>query len=207
MKKPEEDSEKGNKAILIIEAAQKRFGLYGVEKTSMQEIANDIKLSKASIYYYFPDKESLYRAVVEKEQVEFISKISERILRIREPDQLLREYVNARLSYFRTLLNLSRLRLEAYSDLKPVFRETMKVFKEKEKEIVKNIFEKGIRMGIFSIEDTDHTATLFLDLLKGLRISVVNDKKMLIIDQEEYDQLLKNTIDFTDIFINGLKIK
>jgi hypothetical protein len=82
----------------------------------------------------------------------------------------------------------------------------MKVFKEKEKEIVKNIFEKGIRMGIFSIEDTDHTATLFLDLLKGLRISVVNDKKMLIIDQEEYDQLLKNTIDFTDIFINGLKI-
>lgn len=207
MKKPEEGSEKGNKTILIIEAAQKRFGLYGVEKTSMQEIANDIKLSKASIYYYFPDKESLYRAVVEKEQAEFISKISERILRIHEPDQLLREYVNARLSYFRTLLNLSRLRLEAYSDLKPVFRETIKAFKEKEKEIVKNIFEKGMRMGIFSIVDTDHTAILFLDLLKGLRISVVNDKKMLIIDQEEYDQLLKNTIDFTDIFINGLRIK
>jgi AcrR family transcriptional regulator len=198
---------KSKKVQMIIEASQKRFGIYGVEKTSMQEIADDIKLSKASLYYYFPDKESLYKAVVEKEQVEFISKISRRILKIQEPDQLLREYANARLSYFRTLLNLSRLRLEAYSGLKPVFRETMGEFKEREKEIIMNIFEKGINTGKFSIRNPGETASLFLDLLKGLRISVVNDKKMMIIEQEEYNQLLKNTIAFTDIFINGLKIK
>jgi AcrR family transcriptional regulator len=198
---------KSEKLHMIIEASQKRFGVYGVEKTSMQEIADDIKLSKASLYYYFPDKESLYKAVVEKEQVEFISKISKRILKIQEPEQLLREYVNARLSYFRTLLNLSRLRLEAYSDLKPVFRETMREFKEREKEIIMNIFEKGMNMGKFSILNPEETASLFLDLLKGLRISVVNDKKMMIIEQEEYNQLLKNTIAFTDIFIKGLKIK
>ena len=74
---------------LIIEASQRRFGLYGIEKTSMREIADDLKLSKASLYYYFPDKESLYKAVVEKEQDEFIAKISERILSIQEPEQLL----------------------------------------------------------------------------------------------------------------------
>jgi AcrR family transcriptional regulator len=191
---------------LILEVAQKRFGLYGVEKTSMREIADDIKLSKASLYYYFPDKESLYRAVIEKEQNEFLNSISEKILNIQEPGQLLREYVITRLSYFRTLLNLSRLRLEAYSDLKPVFRETIRLFKEKEKEIIVRIFKKGISKGIFSIKDTDQTASLFLDLLKGLRISVVNDKKMLSIEQGEYDRLLEKTIAFTDIFINGLKI-
>ena len=95
-------SEKDNKAKLIIEAAQKRFGLYGVEKTSMREIADDLQLSKASIYYYFHDKESLYRAVVEKEQNEFIVKISERILSIEEPEMLLKEYASSRLSYFKT---------------------------------------------------------------------------------------------------------
>jgi AcrR family transcriptional regulator len=199
-------SEKSIKEQLIIEVAQKRFGLYGVEKTSMREIASDLKLSKASLYYYFPDKESLYRAVVEKEQAEFIAKISERILSIQEPEQLLREYANSRLSYFRTLLNLSRLRLEAYSDLKPVFKETMRLFKEKEKKIIVSIFDKGIRKGIFSIKDTDQTASLFLDLLKGLRISLINEKKMLFIEQEEYERLLENTIAFTDIFIKGLKI-
>lgn len=207
MKKTEAGSEKSEKVKLIIEVAQKRFGLFGVEKTSMQEIANDLKLSKASLYYYFPDKESLYRAVVEKEQAEFVDKIESLILRIREPEELMQEYVSARLTYFKTLLNLSRLRLEEYSNLRPVFKDTIKAFKEKEKEIIKNVFEEGIASGLFSINDTDKTASLFLDLLKGLRLSVVNDKKMLIIEQEEYDQLHKNTIAFTQIFINGLKFK
>lgn len=199
--------DKSNKEQLIIETAQKRFGLYGVEKTSMQEIADDLMLSKASLYYYFPDKENLYKAVVEKEQNEFITKLTERMLSIKEPDLLLREYVNTRLSYFRSLLNISRLRLEAYSDLKPVFRETMILFKEKEKEIIIKIFNDGIRKGIFFIEETDKTASLFLDLLKGLRISVVNDKKTLFIEQEEYDKLLHNTVAFTEIFIKGLSVK
>jgi len=207
MNKIESGSDKSIKLKLIIEVAQRRFGLYGVEKTSMREIADDINLSKASLYYYFPDKESLYKAVVEKEQNEFLARISEKIINIQEPELLLREYVSTRLSYFRTLLNISRLRLEAYSDLKPVFKETISLFKEKEKEIIVRIFEKGISKGIFSIKDTDQTASLFLDLLKGLRISVVTDKKMLFIEQEEYDRLLEKTIAFTEIFINGVKIK
>jgi AcrR family transcriptional regulator len=200
-------SEKSDKVQLIIEASQRRFGLFGVEKTSMREIANDLKLSKASLYYYFPDKESLYKAVVEKEQKEFIDKVTGRILSIEEPEQLLREYCISRLSYFKTLLNLSRLRMESYSDLKPVFRETIQIFKEKEKEIIKKIFEKGKVNGIFFINDTDQTASLFLDLLKGLRVTVVNEKETLVIEQEEYDLLLEKTIAFTNLFIKGLKYK
>ena len=198
-------SEKNEKVQSIIEASQKRFGLFGIEKTSMREIADDLKLSKASLYYYFPDKESLYKAVVEKEQTEFLAKISERIFNFHEPDQLLLEYANARLSYFRTLLNLSRLRLEAYSDLKPGFRETIQLFKEKEKDIIKKIFEKGISIGLFFINDTDQTATLYLDLLKGLRTTLINEKKTLFIEQEEYDLLLEKTVAFTKLFIKGLK--
>ena len=201
------DSIKSSKVEMIIDVAQKRFGIYGVEKTSMQEIADDLKLSKASLYYYFPDKESLYKAVVVKEQVEFLSRIKERMISIKEPEQLIREYSVARLSYFKTLLNISRLRMEAYSDLKPVFKSARGLFLEKEKEIIVKIFNEGIKMGIFFINDPDKTASIFLDLLKGLRISVVNDKLTLTINQEEYEKLLENTIIFTDIFIKGLKTR
>lgn len=48
------------KRILIIEAALKRFAHYGLSKTTMTEIAKDISFSKALLYYYFPDKLSLY---------------------------------------------------------------------------------------------------------------------------------------------------
>jgi AcrR family transcriptional regulator len=200
-------SEKSSKVDLIIETAQKRFGLYGIEKTSMREIADDLNLSKASLYYYFPDKATLYKAVVEKEQNEFLARISEDMINTGDLEELLREYSVNRLSYFRTLLNLSRLRLEAYSDLKPVFRETIMLFKEKEKEIILKIFMAGIKKRTFVIPDPDKTASLFLDLLKGLRGSVMNDKITLTIEQEEFDKLLENTIAFANIFIKGIKAK
>lgn len=199
--------DKSYKKQLIIDAAQKRFGMHGIEKTSMKEIADDLKLSKASLYYYFPDKESLYKSVIEKEQNEFIKSVTEKVLSISQPDKLLREYVNARLSYFHTLLNLSRLRLEAYSDLRPIFRETIISFREKEKQIVEKILLDGMKKGIFYVENPDKTASLFLELLKGLRVSVVNQKKTLFLEPDEYQILLKNTIDFTDIFIKGISIK
>lgn len=203
----EKSIDKSEKVQQIIEASQKRFGLFGVEKTSMREIADDLNLSKASLYYYFPDKESLYKAVIEKEQEEFVSSISERISSFHEPEQLLIEYVNARLSYFRTLLNLSRLRLETFSGLKRGFIEAMKAFREKEKEIIINIFKKGIEAGIFHIQDPEQMAYLFLDLLKGLRISQINGKETLFIEQAEYDLLLEKTLAFTKVFLRGIKCK
>jgi AcrR family transcriptional regulator len=207
MMDPAKYVDKSEKVQLIIEASQKRFGLFGVEKTSMREIADDLNLSKASLYYYFPDKESLYIAVVEKEQEEFISKISEKICSFHEPEQLLLEYTNARLSYFRTLLNLGRLRLETFSGMKPALLEAIQGFKEREKGIIINIFEKGIEKGIFQISDKEQMASLFLDLLKGLRVSLIKEKETLFIEQNEYELLLEKTLVFTNLFIRSLKCK
>jgi AcrR family transcriptional regulator len=203
----EEVSKGSFKVKQIIDVAQKLFGIYGLEKVSMQEIADELNLSKASIYYYFPDKESLYEAVLEKENDEFIFRISEIVSEISDPDKMLKDYARLRLEYFNRLLNLSRLRLEIYSEMKPGFRESLKIFKEKEKEVVKEIFNKGLSSGVFHIDDTDKTASLFLDLLKGLRVTVITGRRTLTIEQSEFDRLLENTNAFTDIFIKGLKIK
>lgn len=203
----EEVSKNSLKVNQIIEVAQKLFGIYGLEKVSMQEIAEELNLSKASIYYYFPDKESLYMAVLEKEQNEFILKISEIIKEISEPDTMLRHYARLRLEYFGRLLNLSRFRLEVYSNMKPGFRENLMIFKEREKEVVIEILKKGLSSGVFAIEDTDKTATLFLDLLKGLRVTVITGRRTMTIDESEFQKLLENTNAFTDIFIKGLSIR
>ena len=61
--------------------------------------------------------------------------------------------------------------------------------------------------GKFNINKTDETASLFLDLLRGLRVTLVDKKKLLYIDQEEYDSLLIKTLSFTNIFINWLIVR
>lgn len=201
----EELSKNNLKAEQIIKVAQDFFGVYGFEKVSMTEISNELGISKASLYYYFPDKESLYIAVVEKEISEFFERLTGTINGMEDPEKMLNEYVVLRLDYFRRFLNLSRLRQETYSCFRPVFRETLKSFRDKEQEIVTGILNKGNAKGIFFIEDPKRTASLFLDILKGLGSSLLNSKRMMILEQEDYDLLLDKMKFFSGLFIRSVK--
>ena len=194
----------GEKLNAIIDTAQKRFGIYGLEKTTMREIANDLNMSKGSLYYYFPDKEHLYKAVIEKEQCVFLNIIKEKIQIIENPRDLLREYVKTRLHYFKLLLNLGQLRLEAFKGIKTILGDIWLRFREKEKEVLVTIFNKGIDAGIYKKLEPEKTAELFLDLVKGLRETVIIRKNLMYISEEEYENLLEKVTDFTEIFINGI---
>ncbi len=196
-----------DKSERIIDTAQQLFGLHGVEKTTMQEIADELRISKASLYYYFPDKESLYAAVIRKEQLEFIRILEADLMVIDDPADSLRKYALARLTYFRKLMNLSRIRLESYSMLKPRLVGSMTDFREEEKKLVSKILEKGNETGLFAIADTERIAVLFLDLLKGLRSAFITDKKLLVIENMEYTILSEKVNSITEIFIKGLMYK
>jgi AcrR family transcriptional regulator len=201
---PEGRNVNDQKAEYIISIAQKKFGLYGFEKTTMREVAEEIGKSKGLLYYYFPDKESLYKAVLEREQAEFIKNLRAEIEGLNDPADCLRKYVSIRLSYFRTLVNIGRLRIKAFIELKPVIAESMKAFSEEESRVVSGIFEKGRDMGIFIIENITETASLYLDLLRGLRIAVIKEKEIMTIDDSEYSVLSEKAMAFTEMFIKSL---
>jgi AcrR family transcriptional regulator len=46
--------------IQIIKAAVKRFTKHGLNKTTLDEVARDLRIGKATIYHYFESKEDLY---------------------------------------------------------------------------------------------------------------------------------------------------
>jgi AcrR family transcriptional regulator len=198
-------AENPDKADQIIEAAQKRFGLYGLEKTSMREIAEDLNLTKGSLYYYFPDKEHLYIAVIDKEQKEFIRSLEQTISTLNYAEEILMKYVEARIHYFRSLLNLSRLRVDAYTGLRPLFQDKWKYFNQQEILLISAILTKGMEQGQFFINNTEAMSHLYLDVLRGLRQTVLSRKVMMFIDEEEYDELVRKARSFTEIFIRGLK--
>jgi AcrR family transcriptional regulator len=191
----------------ILDAAQKRFGLYGLEKTTMSEIAADINLSKGSIYYYFPDKEQLYKAVVEKEHTEFLKMVSQNIQQMVDPAEMLKEYIRVNSQYFRTLLNLSRTRMNEVMGLNPMMKQIIMQFRDKETALVQGIFMKGMEKGIFQMEDPKEIAILFIELMRGLRKMIIGKKEVFYLEKEEYEILVKKINQFTEIFIKGMKFK
>ena len=188
----------------IIQAAQKKFGLYGLKKTSMIEIARDLDMSKGLLYYYFPDKEHLYKAVVEKEITEFEARVDRELHPMDDPAENLRLYLKLRLNYFRSLLNFSRFRLDEMQNINSMMKDTWKAAREFEKGIIIEILERGNEIKLFHVEDPEDTADLLFDLLRGVRMSMIKDKQLFYLEQEEYELLVKRSEKLIDLLLKGL---
>jgi AcrR family transcriptional regulator len=199
--------ENAEKLEVILKAAQKRFGLFGLEKTTMKEIASDLGMSKAALYYYFPDKEGLFKAVVEMELGEFFQIVDETRQNISEPDMMLREYIRIRFKYFKTLFNLSRLRFEEFKNIRPILSDTLNDFRNREESLICDLIVEGNHKGLFYVENPGDLATLFVEIIKGLRMQFLHKKELFYIEPEEYSELEKKFIGFTELFIKGLKFE
>ena len=64
-----------NRKIQIIEAAVKRFTKHGLSKTTLDEVARDLRIGKATIYHYFNSKDELYFATIDYRINEFIEEV------------------------------------------------------------------------------------------------------------------------------------
>jgi AcrR family transcriptional regulator len=192
------------KIIEILVAAQKRFGLYGFAKTAMHEIAGDLGISKASLYYYYPDKESLFLAVFEKEKQEFINQLYQTIEKSDDPVYLLHAFVDLRMKNFRSFVNLGRASLSEIQGIKSIVRDSWKHFIEKEKDAIRYIFDKGIKKGIFTIQHKDETAALFIDALRGLSYIGLKTGDIMQLNDENIMNMEKKIKLFTSVFIKGI---
>ncbi|TCL76845.1 TetR family transcriptional regulator [Hydrogenispora ethanolica] len=62
---------------LIIDGASELFFKFGFSNTTTQQIAEELEISKKTIYKYFPSKESLLEAVLEREHLEMEAQLSQ----------------------------------------------------------------------------------------------------------------------------------
>ncbi len=68
----------------IISAAENLFHHYGYAKTSLEDIAREVALGKATIYYYFDSKEDIFFEVLKKHSRQFYLLLYEELAK--QPD-------------------------------------------------------------------------------------------------------------------------
>jgi TetR/AcrR family transcriptional regulator len=196
-----------NKEKAIIDAARKRFGHYGFSKVTMEEIAQDVELGKASLYYYFPTKEEIFKAVIYREQNELKENIEQLLQRPVTASNKLREYVILRMQFFRDLINLGTLSVHSYMDNKSVFKNLFVDFEKVELTLINKIIDEGIRKKEFVNLFEDDISVVFLHILQGLRCRILRSVRGRDLDKKTRDSLQKEMKTATEIFINGITCK
>src|SRR4029453_15391102 len=111
----------------IVEVAIRRFSHFGIAKTTLMEIADDMSVSKQALSYYFPDKQSLVSAVIQKlvmdysealkTEIEQSFTVEEALLKLTEVKGIFFE------KYFMLAIQAEHLEIEKNSSLKKIITD------------------------------------------------------------------------------------
>ena len=84
----------------ILDAAELLFARRGFRSTTIKAIAGEAGVNTALLYYYFPDKQGLYHAVLERAFGGLIGEGEDRLSDEQDPEQAVRAFVALQASYF-----------------------------------------------------------------------------------------------------------
>lgn len=155
----------------IIEVAIRRFSHYGFSKTIMNEIADDVKITKANLYYYYPDKIALIKDVICSISNTLLAKEQE-IVESYDGDLLgsLFALLDFRAEHMRKHYmlyineNLDWIRDES-------FTEFIEKIECRDLEVLQSLMNKAVLDGSLKMENVDESTSILRSVIKGLALN------------------------------------
>ena len=193
-----------DKVEVILRAAQGRFAAFGYSKVTMDEIAEDIGMAKASLYYYFPTKEAIFRSVIQHEQEEFLGQANSTLQQKNPAGTKLLEYVQLRLKLTERLNNLSHFHQQGWHDVKPIFKDLFATFVEQEIRCLTHILQEGKKTGEFHLEHPQRTALMILHVLQGLYMRFFRGYDQHSINESDRAIFEQEALCFVNTMLHGI---
>lgn len=194
------------KRELIIDAAALRFSHFGEKKTTMSEIAKDLSISKALLYYYFPDKKSLFFAVVDDIKHNYDHLVDEINATTGSILDKLKLWINKRnefmLKHYTFIQSSFNFSLAFRDAVHSILIENL----EKDNAFLNDVFGKSKDSGEIHTDDLQDVITIFQHSILGLGYSFLNYHNNLVFPtRDEVKTILDFQLKFIPIYINGLR--
>ncbi len=182
------EQEKEQRRSYILDAAERQFFIGGYDNVSMDDIASEIGLNKATLYIYFKNKESLFFAIVLRGAKILNSMIKERIKNCRTGMEILDaigiayfEFVDKYPDYSRAYLYFrsGRFSIDECEDLCADAKKIIEIRRE-EFIITCNAIRSGIDEGTMRPDLDPVEVTVFLTLIVKALSEMPSDFKRVL---------------------------
>lgn len=186
----------------IITGAQELFQKYGIDKTTMDDIADAVGKGKSSLYYYYKSKEEVFYAVVNKEKDEIMKSIHDAIKDIESSSEQFKVFFLTHFTQVRRKLNLYSVIIKGNAKKHiDLFYKIQKESLDSQILILKNIMLKGMKKGEFQRikeEECESLVTVIIMMLQGMDSN-------LIFSRDKTQTIPSGVEKAIDVFIKGLK--
>lgn len=190
----------------IVDAATKRFTHFGMTKTTMAEIAKDLSTSKASLYYYFPDKMHLVIAVLQKVIGSLMRSLNDQIFQKQSLEEAIHFLLDLKLRFTSDYYNLLEMISGTFADITPELEELSRKLHQEEIDIISKLLQQANDRGEIHAEKLDELAEIFSNAMVGMRFSILKDHKRIILPpKSSFDEISKKQKKLAGLIIKGLK--
>ena len=179
---------------LILSAAKKLFSRFGLEKTTMEDVAKAAGKGKSSLYYYFKSKEEVYAEVIRKEIAGLKATIRKAIEEEDDPYNKFTRFVGTRLNYLNEKADQYTTIKDEYLKHYQFIQNLTADYSDWEISTIKDIIEYGRDRGLFLVTDSETISRAIFFALKGLEYPWTTNLTRIELEKSVYvlvDILLK----------------
>jgi len=166
----------------ILKAARGLIQRFGFRKTTMDDIARAMGKQRSSLYYYFPGKEAVVKALVDNELAEMSREVRKQVTSQTDAAGRLRKFLIARIEQM-------ALRCKVFGQILPelfsgsdgapdIFQlsEQRRAADETDQRYLAGIILQGIRDGQFRVvskDEVNHFVHLVFSAMRGIELELV----------------------------------
>jgi len=189
----------------IGKSAMECFAKFGLDKTTLEDIAKAVGLNKTSLYYYYKSKEDIFIEVALEEGENYIHSLQNATVEKEGIENRTAFYLESRFNYYKNVLNMNRVSVESMGKLLPRFFELYDALMIREKAFLTQLLEEAVKEGELELKDPKNTASVLINFSNALKHSV---EQQAILKQEpeiDYSQSLQDTKFLVSLIFKGIK--
>ncbi|MDR0536826.1 MAG: TetR/AcrR family transcriptional regulator [Tannerellaceae bacterium] len=187
---------------MLVDVARQLFARMGVDKTTMNDIAQASMKGRRTLYTYFKSKNEIYQAVVETEVAKLYKMLTDVSAKELPADEKLIAFVYARLDAVKSIvIRNGTLRANFFRDIWRV-EKVRKDFDLREIDLIKRILDDGVKEGLFKMPDVNITALVLHYALKGLEVPYIRG-----VMGDTIIQRIRRRDNVVNLIFNGIKLK
>jgi AcrR family transcriptional regulator len=189
----------------ILNAALNCFARYGVNKTTLDDIATAIGMNKASLYYYYENKEAIFSEVLQEEANRFISFASNELAKEKSAVNKLFCFLKLQLKYFRERVNYFDFSVQIVLEMQPMLDKLHREFRQRDIDFLATIIQEGINEGEFRKCDPKRVADAIRALVDALRFRELRSATLRSAREINYKKLENEAAYILNLLIQGIK--
>jgi AcrR family transcriptional regulator len=158
-----------NQRERIVQEAAVLFARSGFDASSLNELAEEIGISKAGIYHYFKTKQDVYDALIVQTLQGLVEYVSEVVAGMDAPVDQLLAFMTAHADYFERNYAAFRAMLVSFTSMSaPESRREAVELRTRYEQLLRGIIAQGVAEGSFREVDPAWTGRAVLSMLNWM---------------------------------------